>query len=292
MAVKDRIGKLFLQNKFSDVIFVFPENDYLELHGHIVIIATASSFLESLLKGPFENNELRVEITNCSPSIFKLLLRFIYLDNIHWKEESLVSRMDIFQCAEQYGVVQLADQCKREIQDCLQRPFNYIEIFRYSKQLQLEYVYNTTLSIIATEFETVVKEKNFMSLTAEELKLFLQKSDSILIGELTLFKTLDKWASVQCKLKDKITSGEEKRQELGQLLFQVRIPLIPLQTFSDEIVGTGILTNHEQLTLFKYYSGVEKSTTSVCGFSIKPRQKKTEQGQWISKKRRSYIANW
>lgn len=79
MDVKERIGKLYLQDKFSDVIFVFPENDYLELHGHIVIIATASNFLESLLKGPFENNELRVEITNCSPGIFKLLLRYLFI---------------------------------------------------------------------------------------------------------------------------------------------------------------------------------------------------------------------
>ncbi|VDI74277.1 Hypothetical predicted protein [Mytilus galloprovincialis] len=200
--------------------------------------------------------------------------------------------MDIFQCAEKYGVAQLADQCKREIQDCLQRPFNYIEIFRYSKQIHLEYVYNTTLSIIATEFETVVKNKNFMSLTAEELTIFLQKADSILIDELTLFKTLDKWATAQCKLNDKSPSGEEKRQELGPLLFQVRIPLIPLQTFSDEVVGTGLLTNHEQLTLFKYYSGVKKSATSVCGFSLKPRRQKIEEGRWKSPKKRSYIANW
>ncbi|CAG2225636.1 unnamed protein product [Mytilus edulis] len=198
--------------------------------------------------------------------------------------------MDIYQCAEQYWVAQLADQCKREIQDCIQRPFNYIEVFGYSKLIQLEYVYNTTLSIIATEFETVVKDKNFMLLTAEELTHFLHKADSILIDELTLFKTLEKWASRQCKLKYKSTSGEDKRQELGQLLFQVRIPLIPLQTFSDEIVGTGILTNHEQLTLFKYYSGVEKSTTSVCGFCLKPRREKVETDN--GNKKRSYIANW
>lgn len=164
-------------------------------------------------------------------------------------------------------------------------------MFRYSKQIKLEYVYNTTLSIIATEFETVVQDKNFMLLTAEELPHFLQIADSILIDELTLFKTLDKWASGQCKFKDKSTSGEDKRQELGPLLFQVRIPLIPLQTFSDEIVGTGILTNHEQLTLFKYYSGVEKSTTSVCGFCLKPRRKKVGDGQWKNRKKRSYIAN-
>lgn len=201
--------------------------------------------------------------------------------------------MDIFQCAEQYGVVQLADQCKREIQDSLQCPFDYIDIFRYSKQHQIEFVYKTTLSIIATEFETVVKDKNFMTLTADELTIFLQKADSILIDELTLFKTLDKWASVQCQLKDKSQSGEEKRQELGPLLFQVRIPLIPLQTFSDEIVGTGILTNHEQLSLFKYYSGVEKSATSVCGFCFKPRRKKAEEDQyWKSPKKRSNKTNW
>ncbi|XP_071123175.1 BTB/POZ domain-containing protein 3-like [Mytilus edulis] len=200
--------------------------------------------------------------------------------------------MDIFQCAEKYGVAQLADQCKREIQDCLQRPFNYIEVFRYSKQIHLEYVYNTTLSIIATKFEEVVKNKNFMSLTAEELTIFLQKADSILIDELTLFKTLNKWATAQCQLKDKNTSGEEKRQELGPLLFQVRIPSIPLQTFSDEIVSTGILTNHEQLSLFKYYSGVEKSATSVCGFCLKPRRKKAEEAQyWKSPKKRSNKAN-
>ncbi|CAG2209861.1 unnamed protein product [Mytilus edulis] len=120
----------------------------------------------------------------------------------------------------------------------------------------------------------------------------LDKADSILIDELTLFKTLDKWATAQCKLKDKNTSGEEKRQELGPLLFQVRIPLIPLQTFSDEIVGTGILTNHEQLSLFKYYSGVEKSATSVCGFCLKPRRQKIEDWTMEKSKKRSYIANW
>ncbi|CAG2225651.1 unnamed protein product [Mytilus edulis] len=192
--------------------------------------------------------------------------------------------MDIYQCAEQYGVAQLADQCKREIQNCLQCPFDYIEMFRYSKQIHLEYMYNTTLSIIATEFETVVKDKNFMLLTAQELTHFLQKADSIFIDELTLFKTLEKWASGQCKLKDKSTSGEVQKQGLGQLLFQVRNPLISLQTFSDEIVGTGILTSNEQLTLFKYYSGVEKSTTSVCGFCLKPRRKKVGDGQWKNKK--------
>lgn len=266
MSVGSRISSLYLKKDFSDVRFIFTDQTDTEIPGHKLIIGTASDVLKDLVMSG-DN----IHITSFTPMIFKQFLRFIYTDNVSWNEESLFSLMALYQCAETYGVNGLKAQCQSKLIKVLNGTVDYAAVFTYSRKIQLTFVYDIILEKMRKDFESLVKQDSFLSLNGKELKIVVENGEDLNTDELALFKALDKWASGRCHAEGKCLTGEEKRILLGDIIYIVRIASIPLQQFSDEIVGSGILTTTEQLAFFKHYSGVFKFD-NICGFQTSPRK--------------------
>lgn len=92
-------------------------------------------------------------------------------------------------------------------------------------------------------------------------------------SEIEVFKAVVAWVDLQCKKNSIPDEGENKRNLLGDLFYKIRIPCVTLKQYSNTVVSSELLTEQEQLQLFKYFTvqPSQKSKVSVANFSTKPR---------------------
>ncbi|KAL3120100.1 hypothetical protein niasHT_003352 [Heterodera trifolii] len=63
-----------------------------------------------------------------------------------------------------------------------------------------------------------------------------------------------RWADEQCRQKGIECSAENRREMLGQALFNIRFPLIPKEDFTKSVVSTDVLTMEEVISVYQHYS--------------------------------------
>ena len=95
--------------------------------------------------------------------------------------------------------------------------------------------------------------EGFKLLAREGLE-FVLKSDVTSVPEVEIFSASAKWAEEECVRQNLTINGTNKRQTLGDLLYQIRMTHISLKSFSNIVIPTEILTEEEQLQLYKYFT--------------------------------------
>lgn len=116
--------------------------------------------------------------------------------------------------------------------------------------------------------------EGFKLLAREGLE-FVLKSDVTSVPEVEIFSASAKWAEEECVRQNLTINGTNKRQTLGDLLYQIRMTHISLKSFSNIVIPTEILTEEEQLQLYKYFTitGGSKLKCQLPPFERKARQK-------------------
>ncbi|KAL3090466.1 hypothetical protein niasHT_027161 [Heterodera trifolii] len=62
-----------------------------------------------------------------------------------------------------------------------------------------------------------------------------------------------RWADEKCRQKGIECSAENRREMLGQALFNIRFPLMSAKDFTKSVVPTGVLTTEEMFGVYQYY---------------------------------------
>ena len=70
--------------------------------------------------------------------------------------------------------------------------------------------------------------------------------------EVDVFKVALKSASQHCKKKGFEPTASNMREWLGEGLFRIRLPIIPVAEFTKSVIPTGIFSQDEQVQLFKH----------------------------------------
>jgi hypothetical protein len=92
-------------------------------------------------------------------------------------------------------------------------------------------------------------------------------------SEIEVFKAVVLWAEEQCKKNNITCEGENKRNILGDMFYKLRIPTMTLRQYSNTVVTSDLLTEQEQLQLFKYFTlnPSSKSKMTIANFPTKAR---------------------
>jgi hypothetical protein len=93
----------------------------------------------------------------------------------------------------------------------------------------------------------VLSSPGFIELSHTTL-LNIFKSDEFASDEIDIFKAAMKWAEHNCESR----SGQNMRDQLGEALFQIRFPNIPIEEFAQVVTPSGILTNEEIVMLYQF----------------------------------------
>ena len=101
------------------------------------------------------------------------------------------------------------------------------------------------LDIIERNTKEALASDDFMSISSETLGVILD-SAHLAMKEIKIFEKAFKWAS---KRTNKTLNA---RAALGHNLFKIRFPLMTHQEFTESICTKDVLTESEQLQIFKY----------------------------------------
>ncbi|VDI13201.1 Hypothetical predicted protein, partial [Mytilus galloprovincialis] len=128
------------------------------------------------------------------------------------------------------------------------------------------------LKYIADNAIDVVKNDDFLMLLSEDLVDIL-KLDSLCVQEVDVVRAVLTWVDHKLiKSKNRI-DGKSRRSVLLKdgILFTMAIPLLSLEEFTSVVIPSSILTDEEQLQIFKAITIPNNALT--CGiFRVRPRE--------------------
>ncbi|KAL3081608.1 hypothetical protein niasHT_034266 [Heterodera trifolii] len=251
-----RMKELLGNGTFADVKFRIEEGI---LPAHKAIISVASGPLEALFR--FEKSKMddaaektsdqSIAITNLSINSFIVLLQFIYADDFsglngqNWAE--------VINAAKMYEISGLVEAC--ETFPISQLP-NIFEAVDLARLLDLEEFANRCLDYIDANLETLLRTNGFLQIDQQFLCEFFGR-ETLQIGEISLWNAALRWADAQCRQNGTECSGENRREALGQALFEIRLPLISKETFTEDIAPSGVLTQKEVISIYQFHANPE-----------------------------------
>ena len=122
---------------------------------------------------------------------------------------------------------------------------------------------NKCLEYIIKNATIVLSSPGFLKLSHATFLSLLGK-DELAAGEIEIFQAAVKWAKHQCETRQMPIDGQNMRMQLGEALFQIRFPVMPIEEFARVVDSSGILTKEELLMMYQY--NANKGSTSAGRF--------------------------
>jgi hypothetical protein len=198
-----------------------------------------------------------------------LYFRFVYTD----KPE--IDGNNVLPClyaAKKYNLSGLVKQCSDFLQNNIDET-NVCQIIEHAILYQMNPLQERCLAFIVENALSVLSSQAFMELSHATL-LNILKRDELPMDEIDVFKTAVKWAEHKCKSKP----GQNMHDQLGEALFEIRFPNIPIEDFARVVTPSGILTKEELLTLYQF--NASGGSTPLGKFRQEKRQITVNFGQY------------
>jgi len=151
---------------------------------------------------------------------------------------------------------------------------NACTIYSQAKFFSMTKLKKGALEFIAQNAMKIFNSEDFLSLSPANLLDILQL-DSLCISEVNIFRSVLKWAESKLSQSKKLITGESRRRIMLQsnILYMIGIPLLTLEEYTAVVVPSDVLTDEEQLSVFKAITmqnnSVSKTTTK---FRMHPRK--------------------
>ncbi|XP_041346620.1 BTB/POZ domain-containing protein 2-like [Gigantopelta aegis] len=253
---------IMLENKIAcDVAFrVGPTRERIQAHK--IMLISRSHVFAAMFNGPMAETGV-VDIPDVDVAVFNLFLRFVYADDVTVKSDNV---MHLLYLAKKYSTGKLEDICLKFLKTSLNVK-NVCTILEQAKFLNVDELCNTAIKYILENGNSALKSPDFLTLSQESV-LDVVKSDDLQADEKEVLQAAVKWAKHQCEQKHMAINTETVRTQLGDIVQQIRFPLLDREYFVRTVVRSGMLTETEQLLIHNH--AVCKDV-SVAPFSDTPR---------------------
>jgi len=126
------------------------------------------------------------------------------------------------------------------------------------------------LKYIEENASDVFESEDFEKLSRESIAILL-KSNALSIDENDLVKAVLRWAAAECKRQDKKPSNDNKRDILGDLIYNIRFTEMGMSDIVSTVQSSGLLPQEDLLNLFTYV-GASKDNKPKTKFNTKGRE--------------------
>ncbi|KAL3114488.1 hypothetical protein niasHT_011617 [Heterodera trifolii] len=241
----DRMKLLLSTAKSADAHFLL-------MHAHKTILIAASNVFEAMFQTDKENSNgtntgnassncpAVVEIPDIEPSAFKVMLSFIYTDDL--SELNGDNTMAVLYATKKYNVPGL-------MRPSLQIPISeFRNIFlAYDQALifELEDFSNKCLRYICQNAAQLFGSHQFLQIDQKMLCVLLDSDRLLLSDEFEIWKIALRWADEKCRQNGIECSSGNRRSVLGPALFKIRFPNIHEDDFAKCVVPSSVLTLEE-----------------------------------------------
>ncbi|KAL3085753.1 hypothetical protein niasHS_009502 [Heterodera schachtii] len=243
----------------SDVHFLVGDGDEKEvLPAHQFILKSASDVFEAMFRFDAKKERLEnapancpadVEIPDIEPSAFKVMLSFIYTDDLSALNGD--NAMAVLYAANKYNIPDL-------VGPSLQVPISEFRnvFFAYAQALlfELEDFSIKCLRYICKNAAQLFGSNDFLQIDQKILCNLLESDRLLLSDEFELWKIAIRWADEKCRQNGIECSSGNCRSALGPALFKIRLPNINEKDFAKFVVPSGVLTTEEVLGIYQFNS--------------------------------------
>ena len=212
------------------------------------------------------NDQGRLILNSCI-IVFKDRVTF-YLRYLYTSEEKFenVSNEKLMYLAEKYEVRELMKH-SLETQLCIMRPEEFCPfVNKYQDHM------SDVVKFKCLEYVFIQPYPVFQSGTFQQLPLFflieLLGHERLVLQEDDICTAVLVWASKRCELNGKEVNGANQREALSKALYLVRFPLLSQGFFTENISDKGLLSEHEENQILKYF--LNKKTVDL--FSTNKRE--------------------
>ncbi|KAL3112488.1 hypothetical protein niasHT_018694 [Heterodera trifolii] len=272
-----RMKLLLSTAKGADAHFLVGLNDKKQLvHAHKVILIASSNVFEAMFQtdeensngtnaGKISDNCPVVEVPDVEPAAFKIMLSFIYTDDL--SELNGDNAMAVLYAAKKYNIPGL-------VRPSLQIPISELRnvFFAYAQALlfDLEEFSFKCLRYICQNAAQLFGSDDFLQIDQKILCNLLESDRLLLSDEFEIWKIALRWAGEKCRQNGIECSSGNRRSFLGPALFKIRLPNIHEENFAKCVVPSGVLTEKEVLGVYQFNSNPHLFFCGVPGlYSLK-----------------------
>ena len=138
-------------------------------------------------------------------------------------------------------------------------------VMQIAHDLYIEDLQTEALALILKSGHTCLNTDNFLSMSSNCVKLIIQ-SDNLKCKEETIYDRIIKWTKTICTKKQLSITDSNIKQELGELKYLIRFPVMKPEHFTENVSNLKILSSDEKVNI---YQSFHTKTSNL--FSAKPR---------------------
>ncbi|XP_076060387.1 BTB/POZ domain-containing protein 6-like isoform X1 [Oratosquilla oratoria] len=247
---KERLQHLYTSILHTDLDIILPEyNESLKVHR--IVLAMSSPVFESMLMGPLAvRNELKL-YGDSSQAIHKLL-DHMYMDDMDL--ESVELALEVYAAAHKYQLEAAMNCCSQYIVSNM-TPDITLAALEASVLFEDEDIKSKCNEMLHDSPDDVMSAKCVNFLKKETLKNLLQEQNLTVTSEVVLLNAVIDWGKAQLQRRGEEYSGSALREEIEDLLKEVRFLTISCEEFIDKVIDTEVLSHTECINILKAIRG-------------------------------------
>ncbi|KAL3093048.1 hypothetical protein niasHS_004437 [Heterodera schachtii] len=228
----DGLKLMLSTGEYADVQFLVGDGDAKELlSAHKLILNLASDVFKAMFrfdakkeqgKNASTNYPAVVEVPDVEAAAFKVMLRFIYTDDLSGLNGD--NAMAVLCAAKKYNIPGLVAP---SLQIPISKLRNVFVAYAYVCLFDLKDFANCCLSYIDKNAYTLIKSEEFLQIDQKTLCEIFGRDELQIHEEITIWKA--------CRQNGIECSAENRRQLLGPALFKIRFPLLSREEFEKDI---------------------------------------------------------
>lgn len=238
----------------SDAIFIVgPDYDTaVRIPVHSLLLTTASDKFQSMFSGTWINEDV-IRIENCDPSAMFSVIRWIYSGELVVGSGKLP---EVKAVAEKYFVTSLlnfiADGHDKAV---ISNPWKVMSFAVESGNNDLK---DKCAQQIATDIRKQIESADFMN--ASEAAITALLSLTFTYDKRMLFGKCVEWAARECHRQKLEVTPENQRKVMQSFIHLIAFPGMTAAEFAGQPCTSGILTDKEQVLIFRAIAGEEVET--------------------------------
>ena len=208
--------------------------DGKEFKAHRRVLSGASSFFEKLLHSDMrESNEGVIRLEMLNEICLREILEFIYTGSVQISAEE--NARDLIAMADYLVLPHLKTVAGNVLVDKLNAS-NSISTYRFAERYRCKEVVSGTRNFIHANFTAVSKTKDFLSLSSEEVKMWISSDEINVSVEEDVFKIIVAWID---------SEESERKKYFPELFCEVRLVYISREFLNSDIMTNDLVTDNE-----------------------------------------------
>ncbi|KAM3717883.1 BTB/POZ domain-containing protein [Dirofilaria immitis] len=252
--IRERNASMCLNEWLADVHFIVGIGENSErIPAHSYVLAIASAPFNAMFNGGFEKND-EIELPDIEPVAFKILLKYLYYDNIELDSSNALSTL---YAAKKYMITHLA----RATIDFLNSNLKAENVCLLLSQSQLfeeeQELIDRCWKLVEVDAERVLLSDAFCNINFVLFDEILSR-DTLLTREKVVYEAALKWAKAECGRQNLPVSQMNMRNVLSSALYHIRFPVMTIYEFANGPAKTDMLTCQEINDIFLHFAAEEK----------------------------------